>query len=546
MILNINDKIGIGVLQKPKFANNINDFSMNSYDIVIMGGGHNALVAASYLGKAGKKVLLLEKNDYLGGATTSQRVFPDYDAQLSRYSYLMSLFPTQIFRELGLNLPLLPRKIASFTPYWQANQNKGLLISNENEGISRQSILDLGFGISEWNGYQTLCQKALKLAELTWDSFLQPLESKAVWRERFEQLGELELWQEMIEMPIGLLLEKHVQSDLLRGVLMTDAKIGSFTSAHDPSLLQNRTYLYHVVGNKTGEWRVPQGGMGNLAQQLIEKAISAGVNLQTEATVEAVEVGEEWHRVQYRQGGKETVVKARYVLMSALPPQFRWISGQPITDQDEGTAFKINLLLKKLPQLKAPNIDPKAAFSGTFHINQGYEQMEKSFVQAAAGVIPTVFPCEMYCHTLTDPSILSPELQQKGYQTLTVFGIDMAYRLFTENAEARKKAVIERFFEGINAYLAEPLQACLAQNADGTPCIEAKSAVDLEKELGMVRGSIFHGQLSWFFAETPQQTGSWGVETLYDRIYLCGSAALRGGAVSGIAGRNAAMKILGF
>ena len=532
-------------MQQLKFADNINDLSMNSYDIVIVGGGHNALVAAAYLGKAGKTVLLLEKNDYLGGATTSQRVFPDFEANLSRYSYLVSLFPELIFRELGLNLPLLPRKIASFTPYAQANRNKGLLMSNENEAISRQSVLDLGFGESEWNGYQTICQKALKLAELTWDSFLQPLESKAVWQKRFADAGQAQLWHELIETPIGVLLEKHIQSDLLRGVLMTDAKIGSFTSAHDASLLQNRTYLYHVVGNKTGEWRVPQGGMGNLAAQLIEKATLAGANLQINANVAEIQVGEERHTVHYCQADKAISVQAKYVLMSALPPKFRWISRQAITDQDEGTAFKINLLLKKLPQLKAPNMDSKAAFAGTFHINQGYKQMEKSFAQAAAGVLPTVFPCEMYCHTLTDPSILSPELQQKGYQTLTVFGIDMAHRLFTTNPETQKKLVVKRFFEGINAYLAEPLQGCLAQNADGTPCIEAKSAVDLEQELGMVRGSIFHGQLSWFFAETPEQTGTWGVETWYERIYLCGSAALRGGAVSGIAGRNAAMKVLG-
>src|SRR5438874_9621897 len=88
-----------------------------SYDVVILGAGHNGLVAASYLGRAGLSVLLLEKNDYIGGATTSQKVFPDYDAYLSRYSYLVSLFPEQIIRELGLNLELRQRASASFTPY---------------------------------------------------------------------------------------------------------------------------------------------------------------------------------------------------------------------------------------------------------------------------------------------------------------------------------------------------------------------------------------------------------------------------------------------
>jgi len=87
------------------------------YDVVILGAGHNGLVAASYLGRAGLSVLLLEKNDYIGGATTSQRIFPDFDARLSRYAYLVSLFPQKIIRDLGLNLELRRRAIASCTPY---------------------------------------------------------------------------------------------------------------------------------------------------------------------------------------------------------------------------------------------------------------------------------------------------------------------------------------------------------------------------------------------------------------------------------------------
>ena len=89
----------------------------SAYDVVILGAGHNGLVAAAYLARAGLSVLLLEKNDYIGGATTSQKVFPDYDAYLSRYSYLVSLFPEKIIRDLGLNLELRRRATGSFTPY---------------------------------------------------------------------------------------------------------------------------------------------------------------------------------------------------------------------------------------------------------------------------------------------------------------------------------------------------------------------------------------------------------------------------------------------
>src|SRR5436853_7623031 len=103
------------------------------FDVVILGAGHNGLVAATYLGRAGLDVLILEKNDYIGGATTSQKVFSDYDAYLSRYSYLVSLFPDKIIHDLGLKLELRRRGTASFTPYVQDGQHNGLLCSNESE-----------------------------------------------------------------------------------------------------------------------------------------------------------------------------------------------------------------------------------------------------------------------------------------------------------------------------------------------------------------------------------------------------------------------------
>src|SRR5437868_9197311 len=112
------------------------------YDVVILGAGHNGLVAASYLGRAGLSVLLIEKNDYVGGATTSQRVFADYDACLSRYSYLVSLFPEKIIRDLGLNLELRRRATGSFTPYVRDGTHRGLLLSNVSEEASARSMLE--------------------------------------------------------------------------------------------------------------------------------------------------------------------------------------------------------------------------------------------------------------------------------------------------------------------------------------------------------------------------------------------------------------------
>src|SRR5436305_13506971 len=115
----------------------------SQYDVVILGAGHNGLVAASYLGRAGLSVLLLEKYNYIAGAATSQKVFPDYDAQLSRYSYLVSLLPEKIIRDLGMKLELRRRATASFTPYLNIGHPHGLLLSNVDGGDTRQAMFVL-------------------------------------------------------------------------------------------------------------------------------------------------------------------------------------------------------------------------------------------------------------------------------------------------------------------------------------------------------------------------------------------------------------------
>lgn len=150
----------------------------SKYDVVILGAGHNGLVAASYLGRAGLSVLLLEKNDYIGGATVSQKVFPDYDARLSRYSYLVSLFPEKIIGDLGLKLELRRRATGSFTPYIKSGRHDGLLVSNVDEGLSRQSVIKLTGSAAEFDRMTSFYNLARIFAEHTWDSMLEPLVSK--------------------------------------------------------------------------------------------------------------------------------------------------------------------------------------------------------------------------------------------------------------------------------------------------------------------------------------------------------------------------------
>ncbi|MDX2160406.1 MAG: NAD(P)/FAD-dependent oxidoreductase [bacterium] len=514
------------------------------YDAVIVGGGHNGLVAAAYLARAGISVLVLERKAVTGGAAVSAQVFPGVAARLSRYSYLLSMFPYRILEELGVQLEARPRRTACVSPVKENGVHKALLLSNGDPAHAAQAFCDFTGSDNEYRGYRAFYDKVSVFADKVWDSMLQPLISRAQMQALFTSPEERAIWEMLIEAPLGRAIEAHVHDDTVRGMVYTDASISVLSHPHDESLKQNRTFLYHVIGNKAGEWRVPVGGMGRLTDELARIARQFGAEINTGAEVTTVHPGQRVEIV-YRQGDHERTVSAGYALINAAPSVMAGLipDHRPIA-ANEGTAFKINMVVKRLPALAAPNIDPALAFAGTFHINETYTNLQASYQSAITGQMPDPIPGEIYCHTLTDPSILAPELAAQGYHTLTLYGVNAAHRLFTANPDAARAHALQLYLEGIDHYLAEPLETCLAIDANGNPCIEAKSAVDLEHELRLPRGHIFHNDQSWIFADDPAQAGTWGVETEYPNIFLCGSGALRGGCVSGITGHNAAMKTL--
>jgi phytoene dehydrogenase-like protein len=518
------------------------------YDVVILGAGHNGLVAATYLARAGLSVLLLEKNDYIGGATTSQKVFPDYDARLSRYSYLVSLFPEKIIRDLGLNLELRRRETASFTPYIKDGRHNGLLLSNVSEETSDRSMFELTGNHKEYEQMKRFYNLSRVFAEHIWDSMLEPLGAKKEFRRRFDVDDvSREAWRSLVEDPLGRAIERYLQNDLVRGLVLTDAKIGVFTHPHDPSLLQNRCFLYHLIGNKTGEWKVPIGGMGNVARELEQAARKGGAEMLTNVRLLSLDVTGVKRSVEFELADKTRMVEAKFLLVNFGRNVLAKFLGKPYQPnaEDEGSVFKINMLLRRLPKLKAKRYQEADAFCGTFHSDEGYKQMNVSYEQASKGRLPDKLPCEVYCHTLTDNSILSPDLREQGFHTMTLFGLDTPWRLFSRDNEMVRKQAEKKFLESMNEWLDEPLEDCLAVARNGDLCIESKSPVDIEDALGMYHGNIFQDAPTFPFAETKEQAGTWGVETEYENVFLCGSSAHRGGAVSGIPGHNAAMKVLG-
>ncbi len=488
---------------------------MPRHDAVIVGGGHNGLVAAAYLARAGRSVLVLERRAHAGGAAVSERPWPGVDARLSRYAYLVSLLPAAIVRELGLRVELRRRAISSYTP---RPDGSGLLVRTD------------AAPHEAWRDFYAM---TARVGARVFPTLTQPLPSREALR---AEIAEDAAWEALFERPLGEALDATFADDLERGIALTDGLIGTFAAAHDRSLRQNRCFLYHVIGNGDGHWDVPVGGMGALTGALERAALDAGAEIRCAAEVTAIDPGGE---VRWDGGS----ASAEHVLASVAPATLARLLGEPEPEPPaEGAQLKLNMLLARLPRLRDPGVDPREAFAGTFHVNESASQLQAAYEQAARGELPALPPCETYCHSLTDPTILGPELRAAGAQTLTCFGLHMPARLFGDpGAKARAVAATLRSLDSV---LAEPIEACLLRTPDGQPCLEARTPPELEAELGLPAGNIFHRDLAWPHAEADGEAGGWGVETAHPRVLLCGAGARRGGGVSGIPGHNAAMAVL--
>jgi phytoene dehydrogenase-like protein len=505
-------------------------------DALIVGGGHNALVAAILLARAGRSVRVLERSSVVGGAAVSSRPFPGVDATLSRYSYLVSLLPSSLIRQLRIEVELRRRRVSSCTP----DGDKALVIDTT-EARTRRSFEEAVGSAAEYEHWLAWHRMVGRAAAQLAPTLTRPLISAAEARRLIGTDG----WTVLAGQPLGVSLHQMFESDLVRGLVLTDGLIGTFAGSQEGSLRQNRCFLYHVVGNGHGRWDVPVGGMGTISDALALAATAAGAEIRTGAEVDRIETDGRSAEVSTECGER---FRAAAVLCGAAPAVLGRLLRRPGPEAaPEGAQLKLNLLVSRLPRL-ASRVDPSDAFAGTLHVNERHSQLDAAFTQARAGVLPAPVPCEVYCHSLTDPSVLGPELRRSGAHAMSVFALHTPARVFGDSTEAsagprRARAAA---LASLQSVLAEPLEDCLLAADDGSWCIEMHTPADLERDLAMPGGHIFHRDLQWPWAERDDEIGTWGVETDIANILLCGAGARRGGGVSGIPGHNAAMAALSF
>ena len=280
----------------------------------------------------------------------------------------------------------------------------------------------------------------------------------------------------LFEEPIGVAVEERFADDLVRGVVLTDALIGTFADAHDPSLQQNRCFLYHVIGGGTGDWDVPVGGMGALTDALADAARAAGAVLATGHEATAHRHG---RRAPPRSPTAPPTAKA------PSPPATSWSTPRPRHSPPSPATHRP-------PPPRAPSSRSTCSSSGcrgcaTPPSTRARPSPAPSTSPRATGSwppptprpppaeLPAAPPSEIYCHSLTDPTILGPDLAEQGYQTLTLFGLHTPARLFDRDNDAVREELLKSTLAQLDAHLAEPLADCLATDADGRPCIEAKT-----------------------------------------------------------------------
>ena len=531
------------------------------YDCIIIGGGHNGLVCAAYLAKAGRKVCVLERRHVLGGCATTEELWPGY--KISTAAYVISLFQTQILRELRLKefgLKILPRTPSSFTPMPDGRS----LTMGPDEGLNQREIGKFSLrDAAAYPRYEALLGRVAAtlepaLGESAPDILPLPKEWRKISLAKKLRDGKklLDMYgavkglgadlPEAVELLTGAarpILERWFETDVLMATLATDAIIGAFTSISSPGSAY--VLLHHVMGEAGGArgvWGFVQGGMGGLANSLEGACQELGVEIRREAPVHSIHTGRSGVSGVGLEDGTQLDAKVvassvdahltfeKLLSPEVLPEEFR----EAISRIDYSSASaKVNLALSEPPQFTCvPSSGVGPHHHGTMHIGPSLDYLDRAYDDAKYGR-----PSDEPILEITMPTSVDPTIAPEGKHILSMFVQYAPYKLAEGNWDDRKEAFGDRCVEMLARY---------APNVpDAIEHRQVLSPLDLERTFGITGGNIMQGAMSPHQLYCFRPVAGWADHrSPVPGLYLCGAASHPGGGVMGACGRNAAIEIL--
>ncbi|MGH2820598.1 MAG: phytoene desaturase family protein [Actinomycetota bacterium] len=512
-----------------------NEGVLSGYDAIVVGAGHNGLICATYLARAGLHVVVCERSERVGGACVTEELFDGY--RMSTAAYSLSLLQPAIVAELGLRLEVRAKDPHLFAPLPDGG---GVLIwedaARRAESIAQVSTKDA----AAYDDFEALFAEAARL--------LRPLATYPATRKQvrrvFRRAETEELFEKTIEGSIADLCEQHFESDVMRGLTASQGITGSAGGPKTPGTAY--VYLHHAMGeavSASGGWGFVRGGMGTITDELARVLREAGGEIRLEADVDAIKVsGMRKAAGVVLSDGEE--IDAPVVCSNADPKRTLSLLDRNLLPVEfvedvellptEGTVVKVNCALSGLPRFGGMGAEGRVGpeHRGTIAIAPSIDYLEKACRQAAEGRPPEEFFCEAWIQTATEP-----ELAPAGGHTLSVFAQYAPYRLAEGSWDERRDeigdavlAVLERYAPGLTDLVEDRVVL-------GPP--------DLEARFGLTGAHIFHGELltEWLFERRPAP--GWHRHRLpLPGAYLCGSGAHPGGGVCGAPGRGAARAVL--
>ena len=508
------------------------------FDAIIIGAGHNGLVAAGYLARAGKKVLVLEQRDRVGGACTLEEPFPGFT--MSPCAYVVSLLRPEIIRDLELHrygFSAYVKDPQMFVPFLDGEH---LFFRASTEKTVEEIQLLSPRDAEAYPKFLAFFERA---SEILNPILLEEPPSVADLAARFKGKDE-EIYRYLMFGNLYDMLADYFESDYLRAAFAGQGVIGSFIGPKTPgSVYVMWHHMFGEVNGEQGMWGYVRGGMGKISFAMASSAEAHGSVIRTDARVAKVLIHNGRAEGVRLESGEE--FRARAVLSNADPKRtFLQFCADADLDKDflkriarfksESGVIKLNIALKELPDFRClPGTAPGLQHAGSCDITPTPDWVQEAFEDAARGELSRKPYIEAYMQSATDPSIAPA-----GHHTISMFCQYAPYHLKgREWSEEVKNEMADRIIATMTEFAPNFADAIIDR--------QVLSPLDIEQRYGLPNGNIFQGEI------TPDQLFSLRpapecarYRTPVEGLYLCGSGSHPGGGVMGAPGHNAAMALL--